>query len=137
MSRSQPTAVDRRVFLRRAGAAAAAPWIIPASARGAGGVPAPSNRITLGFIGVGMMGQGHLGAFLQYPETQVLAICDVDRWRRETAQSTVDTAYAAGRPSGSWRGCATPWYLREALQFPLPDGLKPILRRLDQLTQTR
>ena len=43
---------SRRRFLQSAAAMAAAPWVIPASAIGAGGAPAASDRITMGFIGV-------------------------------------------------------------------------------------
>ena len=95
--------LTRRRFLERtaaAGAVAAVPILVPAPALGRDGAVAPSERINLGSIGVGMMGQGHLRCFLQYPEAQVTAVCDVDRWRRETAvQSTAD-AYARLRPQG-------------------------------------
>ncbi len=98
---------SRRAFLKTTGAAALAPWVVPASALGADGTTAPSNRITLGFIGIGFMGQRHhLSRFVNYPEAQVLAVCDVDRWRREHGQTTVETAYAARRASGTYRGCA-------------------------------
>jgi hypothetical protein len=50
MKRSRPT---RRSFLKQAAAVALAPCIIPTSALGAEGRPAPSNRITMGFVGVG------------------------------------------------------------------------------------
>jgi predicted dehydrogenase len=87
--------VNRRQFIRRASALAAAPWVAPASAVGADGAAAPSNRITLGFIGVGAMGNGHLRCCVQYPDAQILAVCDVDRWRRERAKAVVEERYAA------------------------------------------
>jgi predicted dehydrogenase len=106
----------RREFLQAASGVAFVPWVVPASALGGDGTVAPSNRTTLGFIGVGFMGQRHhLSRFVKYPEAQVLAVCDVDRWRRENAQATVDTAYAAGRASGTYRGCAGYRDLRELL----------------------
>ena len=74
---------------------------------------APSERIALGFIGIGMMGRGHLRCCLGYPEAQVVAACDVDRWRSENAKKTVEEAYAASRPSGTYRGCHTYNDLRE------------------------
>ena len=107
---------SRRAFMKRASGLALAPWIVPASALGAGGTTAPSNRITLGFIGLGFMGQRHhLSRFVEYPEAQVLAVCDVDRWRRENAQGTVETAYSAGRTSGAYKGCAAYDDFRELL----------------------
>ena len=106
---------SRRTFLRQAGTVAAAPYIISATALGVAGVPPPSDRITLGFIGVGMMGQGHHRRFLRHPETQVVGVCDVDTWRRETAQAATHEAYAAERRSGTYQGCAAYNDLRELL----------------------
>jgi len=118
MRPSRQTGQSRRTFLKSAGAAALAPCafrIIPASALGADGATAPSNRIALGLIGIGMVGQGHLQGFLQAAEAQVVAVCDVDRWRRENAQATTDQAYAAQRTSGTYRGCAAYNDLRDLL----------------------
>jgi predicted dehydrogenase len=97
------------------GAAVAAPWILPASARGADGFTAPSNRITLASIGVGMMGSGHLHSFLDDADVQVLGICDIDRWRRERAKTEVEDRYAERRAAGKYQGCATYVDLRELL----------------------
>jgi predicted dehydrogenase len=83
-----------------------APWIIPASAIGADRATAPGNRIGLGLIGVGMVGRGHLQGFLHNTKAQVLAVCDVDQWRREDARATTERAYAERRASGSYHGCA-------------------------------
>jgi predicted dehydrogenase len=92
-----------------------APWVIPSSALGADGATAPSNRVTLGFVGVGMMGQGHLALLLHHPDAQVLAVCDVDRWRREHARTAAEQVYAARRASGVYRGCSTYIDLRELM----------------------
>ncbi|MEM9481163.1 MAG: Gfo/Idh/MocA family oxidoreductase [Verrucomicrobiota bacterium] len=51
---------------------------MPASALGMG-KPAPSERIHLGIIGLGGNGSGHLKAYLQMPDVQVVALCEVDR----------------------------------------------------------
>jgi len=109
---------DRRAFLKRAAGAAgtvAVPLVISSRALGQDGAVAPSNRITLGSIGVGMMGRGHVRIFSQYPQAQVLAVCDVDRWRREDAKETVQRAYAAGTARGTYRGCDAYNDLRELL----------------------
>jgi predicted dehydrogenase len=53
----------------------------------------PSDRITVGHIGVGGMGTGHVLAFLQQPDVRTLAICDVRREHREAAKALVDEAY--------------------------------------------
>lgn len=112
---SRTAGTRRRTFLKTAGAAAMALRIIPASALGADGTTPPSNRIALGLIGVGMVGQGHLRGFLHEAEAQVVAVCDVDRWRRENAQATTEQAYADRRTSGVYRGCAAYNDLRDLL----------------------
>jgi len=117
---------NRRQFLRHvaaAGVAVAAPSVIPSFALGLGEAVAPSERITLGFIGIGMMGRGHLRIFLRYPETQVLAVCDVDRWRREDAKNTVEQVYAAKQSAGTYRGADAYHDLRELLAREDVDGV--------------
>jgi predicted dehydrogenase len=52
-----------------------------------------NDKISLGFIGVGMMGRGHLGGFLNMNDVQVVAICDVHKERREDAMSRVARKY--------------------------------------------
>lgn len=75
--------MTRRQFLQHNLAAtitvAAFPTIIPASALGLGGTPAPSHRIALGAIGVGPQGRAVLGGFLAQPDVRVVALCDVAR----------------------------------------------------------
>ncbi|HOK89503.1 MAG TPA: Gfo/Idh/MocA family oxidoreductase [Candidatus Hydrogenedentes bacterium] len=99
--------MSRRGFLKAACAAAAGPWIIPGRALGLDGAVAPSNRITVGFIGMGRMARGHLDGFLQDPECQVLAICDVERYRRERQANRVNEQYAARAGSATYTACDT------------------------------
>ena len=73
---------SRRQFMRSAskaaGAAWALPYIVPSSVLGQGSV-APSNRITIGCIGVGGHGIArNLRGFLAQEDAQVVAVCDVD-----------------------------------------------------------
>ncbi len=114
MERAKRESCHRREFLKCA-AALAAPALIPSSAWGSADAPAPSERINLGFIGIGAMGQGHLGVCLGYPNAQVLGVCDPDQWRRENAKTRAEQAYAARQPSGSYRGCTAYNDLRELL----------------------
>ena len=100
--------VNRRRFLQRAVAVSGtivAPYFVPSSALGKDGAVAPSERITLGFIGVGRMGRGHLRRASYYDDIHVVAACDVDQWRREDAKTTVEQGYAAKQASGTYRGC--------------------------------
>ena len=82
----------RRTFLKQVGAAAAvAPLVLPSHVWAA--ETKPSNRLTMGFIGMGKQSRGLLGGFLGQ-ETQVLAVCDVDTTRRENAKKRIDDYYA-------------------------------------------
>ena len=85
--------LTRRRMLKGAAAAAAAPYIVPASALGRGGAVAPSERITLGVIGVGGRGASHAKAFLSRPDAQVLAVCDVQQKKRLAACRLVERRY--------------------------------------------
>lgn len=85
--------ITRRQFLKKtaaAGAVLAVPTIIPASVFGA---DAPSNRITIGCIGVGRMGLGDMKEIMGFKQAQVVAVCDVDSRRLEHAKQLVETHY--------------------------------------------
>ena len=73
--------ITRRYFLKTAAAAGAVgAWqFIPARALGRAGLVAPSKRITLGVIGLGIQGTGDMKAFLGNSETQVVAVLDLRR----------------------------------------------------------
>ncbi|MFP6671295.1 MAG: Gfo/Idh/MocA family oxidoreductase [Pirellulaceae bacterium] len=74
----------------KAMAAVAAPTVIAASALGRGAKVAPSERITIGLIGIGRQARAYnLPWFLKSPQTQVVALCDVDSWRLKNAAETV------------------------------------------------
>jgi hypothetical protein len=108
----------RRAFLGQAvyaSGAIALPWIIPAAARGEEGNAAPSERITVGLIGHGLMGRGHLHRLAGDREVQVLAVCDVDGVRREEGRQHVEQTYAARYPGATYSGCATYNDYRELL----------------------
>ena len=91
--------LSRRSFLDKtikttAAAALGFPYFVQSSALGSDGSVAPSNRITLGFIGVGAHGTGvNLGSFLPQADAHVLAVCDVDRKRQVRAQNKVNNKY--------------------------------------------
>ena len=95
MSR-QPTHLSRRRFLRAAATAAAAiaaPRVVPAGVLGKGGVVAPSDRITLGAIGIGNRGGYVLGCMLWEPDVRCVAVCDVRGRNRDRAKQRVDAKY--------------------------------------------
>jgi len=98
MTPSHAHLVSRRLLLKRsammAGAALAAPAIVPAAALGKGGQVAPSERIVMGAIGVGGRGSSDLRWLLGQHEVQMVAVCDVDGRRLDAAKRAVDGRYA-------------------------------------------
>src|SRR5579859_1980626 len=91
--RAQSKKLSRRAFLRRASRIAALPCLIPACALGRGGAVAPSERIVLGGIGLGPRGQYDLSVMLPEKDVQFVAICDVQRTRREKVKQMADAHY--------------------------------------------
>lgn len=100
---------DRRSFLKQAALAAgawSAPAVIRVSAWAASPAPPPSQRVAVGMIGMGRQARlVNLKQFLAMPDVQVVAVCDVDRWRLEQARQAVHAHYGDQRPSGRFRGC--------------------------------
>jgi predicted dehydrogenase len=88
--------LTRREALKRslaAGAAAAIPTIVPASVLGGAERAAPSERITLGVIGIGPRATFDLGCMLKLNDCQCVAICDVQASRRDAGKKLVDKHY--------------------------------------------
>ena len=125
--------IPRRQFLRCsattvAGLACGIPGVLPGSALGFGRT-APSERVTLGFIGLGWKGfEGCWGSLLQTfiadRSCQVLAVCDVDRRYLDRAKKYVDQTYPTDCPtrpsppsSPPTPPCPTPLF---PAQTPLP-----------------
>ena len=87
--------INRRQFITKtAGVTAGSlslPYIIPSSVLGRGGNVAPSNRITIGCIGIGGMGTGNMRSFLNQAGAQIVAVCDVDSNHLKRGISEVNT----------------------------------------------
>jgi predicted dehydrogenase len=125
--------IARRRFLGQA-AAAAAVTIVPRHVLGGEGHTAPSAKTTLAAIGTGGQGLQNVQIFLQFPEVQVVAVCDVNResgghlsWNwtqgkeqrtagREPARRLVEEQYAADKGKGTYRACRAYSDYRELLE---------------------
>ncbi len=81
---------NRRHVLKLLAASTAAPLILP---RRLFGQDAPSNKITLGCIGVGWQGGSNLDSFLGLDGCRVVAICDVDEKHLKDAVDKVNARY--------------------------------------------
>ena len=86
----------RRKFLGISMAAAAAPYVLPSYVLGRAGAVAPSEKITLGVIGIGPRCTYDLQAMLNLPDVQCVAIADVQASRRDAGKALVDKHY--GKP---------------------------------------
>ena len=91
--------ITRRSFIKSA-SVAGVPFILPSHIWAA--ETKPNSKLTLGFIGLGTQARGLLGGFLG-AETRVLAVCDVDTTRRESAKKRVDDYYE--KKGGQAGGC--------------------------------
>jgi predicted dehydrogenase len=101
---SRLSSLSRRQFIKAAAATCVAgPLLLTSRLYSAD--PPPSERINLGFIGVGMMGRGHLGSFLGRNEVQVVAVCDVVTERRDSAKKMAEDHYAKQKGKDEYKGC--------------------------------
>ena len=86
--------ITRRSFLKKVTGTAVGtigfPYIVGSSAIGQ---VTASNRIVMGFVGVGGRGGALLTNFMELPDAQVIAVCDVKRQNRDNAQAAVDNRY--------------------------------------------
>ena len=87
------TRPSRRSVLKTAGAVLAAPWIVPASVLGGGGSVAPSERISLGVMGVGGRASFVIPHFMQERDLQLRAVCDCRSKRLAAGKQLVDGIY--------------------------------------------
>lgn len=94
MQQIADTKLSRRQMLKVLGAASVAvgfPTIVPSTVFGKN---APSNRVVLGMIGVGRQGiLVNLRTLLHMNNVQIVAVCDVDKWRLADAKGRVDQKY--------------------------------------------
>lgn len=104
---------SRRSFLAVSGAVAV-PLIVPSSVFGNN---APSNRITIGCIGMG--GQGvtaNLKSFLNQNDAKIVAVCDAYLSRAQNAAGIVDTRYKT-------KGCKVYQDFRKIIADPAIDAV--------------
>ncbi len=95
-SRSPQGLITRRDFVRTAAiTAAVAPLIVPSRLFGA---DAPSNRIRVGHIGCGRIGQSHdMPGVAGSKLADVVAVCDLDSRRVASGKMNVERLFAASK----------------------------------------
>jgi predicted dehydrogenase len=114
--------LSRRHFLKSTSAfVAGAPLILRSNVWAA--TTPPSERLTLGFIGLGHQARGLLTDFINRPTTQVVAVCEVDTTRREAAKNFVNDFYAKQSGKEPHKSCAAYVDFRELLARPDIDAV--------------
>jgi predicted dehydrogenase len=69
------------------------PHIIPSSVFGRTNSIAPSDKIKIGFIGLGGQGRWNMESMLQENDAIIVAVCDVDKNHLQIGKGMVDTYY--------------------------------------------
>jgi len=72
--------INRRDFLGSAAAASLAITVIPRKVLGGPGYVAPSDKITLGYIGCGTQGLREMTGLISNPALQIVAVCDPNKF---------------------------------------------------------
>jgi predicted dehydrogenase len=119
--------INRRTFLRKATGAALGviglPHVVPSSALGKAGDVAPSNRITVGCIGLGNQGSAVLRGFLGKPDVQVVAVCDVHATKRRGTRRAVEKHYSGRKNKDAYKGCSAYNDFRDLISRPDIDAV--------------
>ncbi len=108
------TSTTRRSFIRNTTIAVGAIAIIPRHVMGKGFI-APSDRINLGVIGLGMQGNILSGKFLSNTEVQIVAGSDVWDSKRDFFKNNIESLYAQHRNVESYNGVKTYLEYKELL----------------------
>ena len=90
MEKKEKEALSRRKFLGYSALGLAGMTILPSWVMANGQRIAPSDRVVLGFIGVGRQGLSDFNSFSKCPGVQIVACCDVDQIKRERFKRKVE-----------------------------------------------
>lgn len=77
---SKTKKINRREFIGSAAAASLAFTIIPRNVLGGEGYIAPSDKLTLGYIGCGTQGLREMASLITNPALQIVAVCDPNKY---------------------------------------------------------
>ena len=95
--------VTRRGFLGKTALALGAVTIVPRQVLGRGFV-APSDKINLGFIGLGRQSNGLAARFIKSTSAQIISGSDVWTTKMDWFQNHVQSVYAAERSKDTYKG---------------------------------
>jgi predicted dehydrogenase len=118
--------MKRRSFLKLLAASStgiAFPSIVRAATLGLNGKIAPSNRVALGYIGLGGQGGGHFSSELHNSRIQTNGLCDVDASHLQKAADELKSVYGDQIKAGTYQGCFTTGDFRELVARPDIDAV--------------
>ncbi|MFH0841556.1 MAG: Gfo/Idh/MocA family oxidoreductase [Bacteroidota bacterium] len=72
--------INRREFLGSAAAASLALTVIPRKVLGGTGYVAPSDKLTIGYIGCGTQGIREMASLIENPAVQIVSVCDPNKF---------------------------------------------------------
>ncbi|MHC4397120.1 MAG: Gfo/Idh/MocA family protein [Planctomycetota bacterium] len=97
---TQSRKINRRRFLRKAAGLAAGaisfPYIVSSFALGRAGSVVPSERITMGLVGMGGRGIANMWPLLEKTDARIVAVCDVDANHLGRARDIINKDYDSG-----------------------------------------
>ncbi|MEM9686213.1 MAG: Gfo/Idh/MocA family oxidoreductase [Bacteroidota bacterium] len=106
LKKTENTGFNRRKFLKTTALTVGAITIIPRYVLGKGYV-SPSDKINLGFIGLGKQSRGLSAAFLKNTHAQIVAGSDVWTTKNKWFEQHIQSVYAAQRNQHSYTGIRT------------------------------
>ncbi len=98
--------LSRRKFVRNSALTLGAISIIPRHVLGQGFTP-PSDKINLGYIGLGKQGVGLANSFISNTDAQIVAGSDVWKSKRNAFEDVVSGFYAEKRGQADYKGVKT------------------------------
>ncbi len=72
--------INRREFLGSAAAASFALTVVPRNVLGGTGYVAPSDKLTIGYIGCGTQGIREMASLIENPAVQIVSVCDPNKF---------------------------------------------------------
>ena len=96
--KKSPLSPSRRKFIGTSLSALAGISIVPRRVLGGTNYTSPSDQITIGYIGTGKQGRGTLfKKFIEIPEVQIVAACDVDTRKLSDFTQKASAYYAENK----------------------------------------
>lgn len=105
MNQKKSNKTNRKEFLKKTALGLASISIVPRFVLGGKGYTAPSDKITIGFIGNGKQGTILANPFIGLNDTQIIACSDVDSVKQTKFMEWANRKYAEASNHSTYYGC--------------------------------